>query len=320
MAASASESTAEPTITMCGPPSSGKTTFIAALHTALIRQDAGWRLYGADQFSADALVELTTRLTSQCKFPQATKDIEHYRWTLVGQYTRRVTRRWPWGRRLVERTARITLDLIDTAGELASPDAAGSPGRAELVRRLASSTGIVLCYDPIREFETGTSFDYALGLLAELSHELQDLPGARLPHYVAVCVTKFDDLRLVKTAEALRILEVDPDTPESSPRVPDEDAREFLDALGSVSRSGNSDLLVRLLDHTFYPDRVKYFVTSAVGFYVSPRRGFYDPDDPQNVIPGSAVSEPSRIRGSIHPINVVEPILWLGTRALDEQP
>ena len=316
----ARESTAEPAITMWGPPSSGKTTFIAALYTALIRQDAGWRLHGADPPSAQALVELTTMLTSQGRFPHATEGIDHYRWTLVGQYARRVTRRWPWPPRQEERIARITLDLIDTDGELAGPKAAGSLGRAELLARLASSAGIIICFDPIREFETGTSFDYALGLLSDLSHELQDLPGARLPHYVAVCVTKFDDIRLVKTAEALRVLEVDPDTPESLPRVSDQDARDFLGALGRVSRSGNSDLLVKLLDQTFYPEHVKYFVTSAVGFYVNPGVGVFDPDDLQNVIAGRDAAEPSRIRGPIHPVNVVEPVLWLATRALDGRP
>ncbi len=316
----ANGSTAEPTITMCGPPSSGKTTFIAALDTALIRQEAGWRLYGADQPSAYALVELTTMLTSEGRFPQATIGIDHYRWTLVGRYARRVTRRWPWQPRPVECTAKITLDLVDIDGELAAPGAIGRPERTQLVKLLASSTGIVICYDPIREFDTGTSFDYMFGLLSELSHELKDLPGPRLPHHVAVCVTKFDDLRLVRTAQALRLLERDPDTAEGSPRVPDDDAREFIGALARVSRSGNSDLLVKLLDQTFYPERVKYFVTSAVGFYVDPGRGVFDPDDPQNVLPGSAPFEPERIRGPIHPVNVVEPMLWLSSRVLDERP
>jgi hypothetical protein len=37
----------------------------------------------------------------------------------------------------------------------------------------------------------------------------------------------------------------------------------------------------------------------------------FDPEDYQNHIPKSG-GEKARIRGAIHPINVVEPILWLG--------
>ena len=44
----------------------------------------------------------------------------------------------------------------------------------------------------------------------------------------------------------------------------------------------------------------------------------YDPDDPQNLLPDDSAPESSRIRGPVHPINVVEPLLWLGEKLTAE--
>jgi hypothetical protein len=59
----------------------------------------------------------------------------------------------------------------------------------------------------------------------------------------------------------------------------------------------------------FYPDRIKYFITSAIGFYRHDE-GQFRVDDYQNTV--QEADGLVRIRGSIHPINVVEPLLWLG--------
>jgi hypothetical protein len=304
---------------MWGAPGSGKTTFLAALHTALMREDTGFRLGGADDASTHALADLTISLTSRGEFPRPTAGIERFHWTLIGQRLQRGRRSWwPSDRRSVEWPVRITLDLADSPGEAATARM-GSAMHLELVESLAHSTGIIICFDPIREFEVGDTFDHVAGLLTNLSYALRDAPGARLPQHVAVCVTKFDDLRLLRTAQALRVIDYDPAAPEF-PRVPEEDAREFLLRLCRLSASGTAELVPKLIEQTFYPEHVRYFVTSAIGFYVDPWLGVYDPDDQQNVVPGSKTSEPPRIRGSIHPINVVEPVVWLASQMPDEPP
>ena len=137
-----------------------------------------------------------------------------------------------------------------------------------------------------------------------------DFSNGRLPHYVAVCVTKFDEARVLKTAERLN-LTTDQSDPYGFPRVDDDDARELFSRLCEVSPSGTADLILHTLEQYFRPERIKYFVSSAVGFYVDPVTGVYNSDDFQNQIPALNHPGSPRIRGSIHPINVVEPVLWL---------
>lgn len=314
-----SEGPREAGIAMWGAPGSGKTTFLAALHTALMRDDEGLRLSGADAVSTSVLAGMTSSLTSRGEFPPATDSLQRLHWTLVGLRPSDGKRRWWWPfvRRSAEHPVRVALNIADSPGEAASPAARPSE-QSSLIESLSRSTGIIFCFDPTREVELGDTFDHVAGLLARLSYELRDAPGDRLPHYVAVCVTKFDDLRLLKTAERLRLVEADATS--DSPKVPEEEAREFLLRLCRLSPTGTAELVPRLIEQTFYPERVRYFVTSAIGFYVDPRIGAYDPDDQQNVIPGEKPSDRPRVRGAIHPINVVEPVTWLAAQAPAEPP
>jgi hypothetical protein len=79
-------------------------------------------------------------------------------------------------------------------------------------------------------------------------------------------------------------------------------------------------MLATTLERCFRPERIKYFVTSSVGFYTDPRSRIFNPDDSQNVTRGGEQSQGMRftgIRGSIHPINVAEPLLWLTRQAIE---
>jgi hypothetical protein len=285
---------------MWGAPSTGKTTFLAALHVALLRQEPAWNIMGTDPKSADALVRLTTLLAERGDFPVATGDIEHYRWVLIGP-AERAGRRW-FGRVQRGQRVEIQLELVD------SPGAAIGPGaREDLIDDLAKSSAIIFLYDPVREFEAGDAYQHISTVLAQLSRRTSG-PGERLPHYVAVCITKFDEERVLRTAEKLDLLVTDPDPP-GFPRVAEEDAREFFIEICQASRSGEASLIPALLERTFRRDRIRYFVTSSIGFYVDPEKGAYDPDDYQNKVPDP---QGPRVRGPIRPINVLEPILWLG--------
>ena len=134
------------------------------------------------------------------------------------------------------------------------------------------------------------------------------LPDGRLPHNVAVCVTKFDELRMLETARQFRMMDYDE---RGFPRVPDDEARDFVIRLCESFSSRDPELMIRKLERSFRPERVKYFVTSAIGFYADPRTGRCDPEDFQNHLPAQN-GRPSQIRGDVIPINVAEPILWLG--------
>jgi hypothetical protein len=307
----------EHSVAMWGAPGSGKTTFLASLDIALSRQGSSWSLTGGNESSTGMLVKLTTSLADG-RFPTATVGMDQFTWVLE-QLPPHVDRRRLLRRGAAREPSRaVGLDLIDASGEIFSGQSARyREARGDLIGDLVRSRGIIFLFDPIREFNKGDAFQYTFGVLAELAGRMMDSPeriSGRLPHYVAVCVTKFDEIRVLQTAEKLDLLSADPADRFSFPRVLDEDAQELLGYLCDISRSGNADLVVNALRARFLPTRIKFFVTSAIGFYVDPRHGGYDPDDYQNEVPDGREPGGTRIRGAVHPINVVEPMLWLARK------
>lgn len=294
-------------ITMLGATETGKTTFLASLQIALLRQaDLGWSLTGDNQGSAQAMIGFMDTMTREHSFPRPTVfQLENYKWSLRGEAP--PVREWHWwGFRRRRRPVRIPLDVVDGPGEAADGSRMFERELSQnLVASMANSAGIMLFFDPLSEFERGDAFQHMYGVLTELRR--QAAHQGKLPHYVAFCITKFDAIPVFRSAQALRVVVYDPDEPQF-PRIPEEYALEFFRRLVKRSRSDDASLILPLLQQTFHEDRIRYFVTSSIGFYLDPADGLFDPDDYQNHIPG----KPDRIRGGIYPINVVEPVLWLG--------
>jgi hypothetical protein len=223
---------------------------------------------------------------------------------------RRAQREWHWwGFRRRDKYIKIPLNLVDAPGEAANGSRMYGIRRAisaNLVENMARSAGIVLFFDPLSEFQRGDAFRHTHGVLTQLRS--QAARNGKLPHYLAVCITKFDEIPVLQSAQAMHAIEFDVDEP-TFPRVPEEDAQEFFERLIRLSRSDNASLIMPLIKQAFHEERVRFFVTSAIGFYVDPWDRVFDPDDYQNhvTIPG----EKGRIRGGIYPINVLEPVLWL---------
>ena len=304
-------------IVLWGPPRSGKTTFLSAVGIALNRKYGGWSVAGADEASEMALIMETARLSSARTFPDATQAIDRYGWVLNGWTRGSRRRRFRAEQHRVP--VRIRLDLTDVSGEIAHYDKVGYSMRRELIESLMRSRGIIYIFDPTREYTRGDIFDFTFGPLVQLARQAAEgssFSGIRLPHYVAVCIAKSDDLRVFATAEALNLLAVDPADPYGFPRVNSNDARKLLREICSVSGSGNAEMALNALEQYFLPGRIKYFATSAIGFYINPRNGRFDRDDLQNYIPGDHEGA-ARIRGSVHPINVAEPLLWLSERIIN---
>lgn len=291
-------------ISLWGAPGSGKTTFLAALSIAMMRNKLDWALVPKDDASGDRLASLTAQLVREREFPKVTNQLEVLDYVLLGPP--RVRRRgWFFRRATVTEPAHVDLSIVDLPG-----GAFGSSPTSDLIDDLAASHGLLFLFDPIREFESGDSFDYFYGVLSRLAQRVMasDASSARLPHRLAVCITKFDDPRVLGTAERLNLIATDPDDSHQGPRVTSDGAEELFRSLCTVSASGNADMLLSGIRQFFRPERVRFFATSAIGFYIDQRRHAYDSDDFQNVIP---MNEGHRIRGSVHPINVLEPILWL---------
>jgi Double-GTPase 2 len=296
-------------ITVWGAPSTGKTTFLAALNVALDRQNEPWRVIGSEEAAAEALSRFERALVKDRVFPEATQAPELYRWELIGTVRRRVPRRW-LGHKIRDQTVAIPLELVDAPGGSADPASGQARSRA-LFENIEQSGGIAFFFDPVRELESGDAFEHTNSVIHMVSQRMRDrtrlMPDGRLPHYVAVYVTKFDELRMVETARRFRMIDYDE---RGVPRVPDSEARAFLVRLCDQFPTRDPQLILNKLERAFRPDRVRYFVTSAIGFYVDPRTDRCDPEDFQNHLPAQA-GRPAQIRGDVIPVNVAEPILWL---------
>jgi hypothetical protein len=294
-------------ITLLGGPYTGKTTFLAALQIALLREEQqGWALDGDNQASTQAMVNFMDTMTRNHSFPRATvAAMEKYSWSLTGDARKAlVWDRWRFRRRT--RVTRIPLDLVDGPGGAADGSKIFGPGLArQLIASMEDSAGIIIFFDPLTEVERGIAFQHLYGALMVLRSKVGS--DGKLPHHVAVCITKFDSIPVYRSALTLRVLTRDP-VGQRFPRVPERYAEEFLGNLIKRSRSDDASLILPMLKQTFHEDRIRFFVTSAIGFYVNTPGGAFDPDDYQNHIPG----KPDRIRGGIYPVNVVEPVLWLG--------
>jgi hypothetical protein len=293
-------------ITMLGASETGKTTFLAALQIALLRQDhLGWSLAGDNAGSTQAMINFMDDMTRRHLFPVATvARLERYRWSLLAEVPVRDWDRWRFRSR--NKLVRIPLDLVDGPGGAA--DGTKIFGRKladDLISSLAGSSGIMLFFDPLSEFERGDAFQHLYGVLTLLRS--QAASRGKIPHHVAVCITKFDAIPVLRSARALKVLVPDP-VEGRFPVVPADYAQEFFERLIKMSKSDDASLILPLLKSTFHEDRIKFFVTSSIGFYIDPVTGMFDLDDYQNHISG----KPDRIRGGVYPINVVEPVLWLG--------
>jgi MinD-like ATPase involved in chromosome partitioning or flagellar assembly len=301
-------------ITILGAPGSGKTTFLAALPVALGRMSADlndqqWGVVGADKASIDALLDMTKSLTSDHRFPAATAlSVERYRWLLRGRAPQMVARRFRWRRRQESRAFNLAIDIADPSGELASRSQVNKPARGDLVDNLSRSRGLILLFDPDSEYRQGNTLTNIVNVLAELhGREFGSSAGGRevLPHQVAVCVSKFDDDRVIGSAERLGLIKFDPDSEGRVPYVPDSHAREFFAHLYKAVTREDPELIMSTLEGLFGEGRVKYFVISAIGFYVDHRSNTYNPSDRQNVVGDKRIQV-------VRPINVAEPFIWLG--------
>ena len=302
---------AESRISILGPTGSGKSTFLAALGIALGQPGTTWDLVPEDTSSAQRLARMTAALTDGGNFPGATSDFEKYRLALSGWYPR-TEKKW-FRKTEVRERVRIGLQFIDPPGEALHSSAARTPARSELIENITLSDGIVFLLDPVREREQGDTFEFVYGVLIQLMQKTSFQAGAtrgRLPHYAAVCVTKFDDPRVFLSGKQANMVASDPNDPFGFPRVSDDHALRFAKEI--MDQAGGSGLMViNMLQQYFDPARTRFFVTSAVGFHVSPVDQKFRVEDPSNLIFDENGRHGERVRGPVHPINIAEPLVWL---------
>ncbi|MGN9783798.1 hypothetical protein ACTMTF_20355 [Nonomuraea sp. ZG12] len=300
-----------PDIAMWGASGSGKTAFLAALSIALNRAETNWKLVGENQASGAELIKLRNRLLDDRRFPDSTESLTYYSWLLIGPGEDH--RQWwrPW-RTQPGRAPRIKLDFLDPRGGLyADPQA--SVDKEALVSSLVRSRGLIYMFDPDRESLVGDAFKHLDSALNEVAAQMlagNEYADGKLPHYIAVCITKYDDPRVLALADQWGFAEPDLSDELRIPRVAEDHARDFFHQLCRRGRNHNAEMILDLIETYFHKDRAKFFVTSSVGMYIDERYGRFDPDDFLNVIddPHGGLT----IRGPVRPINVMEPVIWLG--------
>ena len=300
-------------IMVLGATASGKSTFLAALGIALARQDTDWNLVPKDAPSADRLVSMTAALTGQSQFPSPTTDFEQYEWALNGRYTR--VGKKLFRKKEITEPVQIVLQFTDPPGETLHSNSARTPERSELIEDITLSDGIVFLLDPVREHRVGDNLQFVHGVLIQLMQKAAYQTAAsrgRLPQYVAVCVTKFDDPSVYNfgITRGLVTVTTGPRDAFEFPRVDDDDAEAFAREIMDQSTSGGS-MLITMFRQYFDPSRIRFFATSAIGFNVNPDSRKFDEKDPLNLISDGSGREGVRIRGPVYPINVAEPVIWL---------
>jgi CHAT domain len=310
-------------IGLWGPPKSGKKTFIASLSIAVDRSRRDMSISGDNDESADLLAISAHALTKEQQFPSGAMQAGAYRWSVDLGTEVLEPGRWGLSRqdKTVDVRARFNIDLLDASGghftgqeprpQQQGLDLGGDPPQEEMRKYLASHDGLLLLIDPVREQKLGDAYEYFQDTLAGAAQRLKEaeLFGSRLPHYVAVCITKFDDPAVYGFARDTMLCHPRVDDPYRFPFVHDHDAETFFRGICQRSPVSEAELLHSALHRYFRPDRIRYFITSAIGFYAD-RRGEFRDNDPQNVI--ESWGGGLRIRGQIHPLNVLEPVLWLG--------
>ncbi|MEV0753731.1 hypothetical protein [Streptosporangium sp. NPDC050280] len=297
-------------IGLLGAVGSGKSAFLGALNVAVLRQNSGLSVLGADSAAATRLVALTDVLVREHRFPPASADLDDAEVTIR---TSRLSRGFMgMGRR--ETGVVLHLGSMTTSGR----------PREDMARWLAACDDLIYLFDPLRESGWDDATGFFLRTLPKLGLPLDET--GRLPHRLAVCVTKFDDYRVLETANRLRLLTTDPEDPFRFPRVVGEDAEELFTQLCGLS-DVYPGMLPNVLGRLFHENRTRYFVTSSIGFYLDPRKRLFDMEDHQNIVPaapGREGGQPAsstesgthpagevRVRGEVHPIDVEKPFLWL---------
>ncbi|KUN06188.1 hypothetical protein AQI95_14940 [Streptomyces yokosukanensis] len=296
-------------IGLWGAPHSGKTTYLAAVPIAAMQQarygHAGWAVSGMNAESNEFLASGVTQLESDRVFPDATVGLRPLSWSFQGAEQ-------PFGRFRRQREVGFVLEVQDVAGEVYGRDEEHAL-RPRILDQLARSQGLVYLFDPLLDGKPATrSLDYFYSMLNELNTRVRDagtLHRNRLPHHVAVCVTKFDHPEVFRPAVEAGWVTQD-SVGAQLPRVPAEHAARYFRWMCDEFRGSSARLVRDGLASFFHPERISYYVSSAIGFRLNPQHVF----DYRNYHNVEYVDGVARICTSPVPVNVLEPLTDLERR------
>jgi hypothetical protein len=287
-----------------GSARSGKTTFLAALRIAAIKSRLP--IAGRDEASSAFLSRSTDQLTLHRKFPAPTQTAAHLSWSLSCSLS------GDSGRTRSPREA-LSSFLVEFQDPPGGDFLAGQVNEVVL-QHLAECHGIIYLFDPITEADPFAYFHEPAERVTGAVRDAGRLDDGRLPHHVAVCVTKFDDARFFRKAAETPYVSQDENEPRL-PRVEDKSAENFFAWVCEDVVGGRATLVRDALRSHFHRRRVTYHVTSSIGFWIDKGRPF-DILNFWNVLPDG---DGPTIRGEIRPLNVLEPIVDVARRIQGEK-
>ncbi|MEU3461106.1 SAV_2336 N-terminal domain-related protein [Streptomyces sp. NPDC006733] len=293
------------TIAVLGAPGSGKTSLLGAAWLAAVTARKGparWNVVAHDGAAEKFIVQLTHYLAVERRFPDITLSPRGF------TYRFRARLPDPGPSSATSQEVDFGVNFFDTGG---AEFTEGYGKHPQVDRHLARAQRILILVDPLTT-DTGAQEANVAPPLRRLLREHGErgqLVRGRLPHHVALCVSKFDQPDLFRSARRGGWVNQNAD---GDPCVPQEDAERFT---AWLARSSPSVAELRsLVAESFLPERVSWFVLSAIGFRHR-RDGSVDLEDCYNVTEDDngapILREPAR------PVNVLEPLAALGLSGED---
>jgi hypothetical protein len=290
-------------VVLWGPNNSGKSVYLAALPLASIRDSSApesWTVVCADAATRRFVLDGVQ------SFRQSELLVKSERTTPLAF---RVHHSLPLNSRMSRIRARAARDIVVELKDV--PGEVFMMAEEEILYDLESSRGLIFFFDPVDD-TSSLNFASFYRTILELASRMSNagrLKRGRLPHTLAVCITKFDDERVFCKAHERGYVTLDPGG-RGVPVISDVNAAALFDDLCDESVPANDAALIRgTLARFFYPDRVKYFAISSLGFYIQPD-GTFNPHDPSNLVDIHNL----RLRGEVRPAGVLELLLQLVNR------
>jgi hypothetical protein len=281
---------------------SGKTTYLAALKMAALLHPAGdWRITGPQhEFPwSNAFLLSQTALLRRGEFPKGTVVPDEHKFEISGRLSPRLLAGLPGFLRSVarvERTVNFSLYVRDYPGQyFANVTDIKDP----LWGYLAACDGLIYLHDAGSHEDALDYVNLACNYISNLTPPERRLNN-KLPHFLAICVSKFDSPAVLEPLRKEGLVERDLLDARQAPYVTQ--PKKAFELLAD-------EMVANTVRAAFAPQRTQYFFNSSIGFYAPPGQPV-NLDDCHNVI---AAPGGPKIRSGRHtyPVNILTPLLWI---------
>ena len=281
-----------------GGPSSGKTTYLAALRLAAMKHPGLWTVNGRDDICAGSTNFLSDATNTLLRGGFLAADPAGLARAFAYQVSGNVTSRTFFGS--FSQPVSFTIYVEDFGGgDFAKPDP-----RHPVWKYLADCDGLIFLFDHKLETSEKPTFDYmqnTVDYVKSILRSQNKLLGSTemLPHYLVFCLSKYDEPATFRWLKENGLIVQSQKDPKSIPYV--SNARQAAHLSNSLAG--------QWIERNFSRERIGYLATSSIGFYIG-SSGKIDINDCANVVTTPS-GQKIRSGKNTNPINVIEPLLWI---------